>query len=135
VSHGKLVLIDGVYSYPEASDDQRRRGYTRMGALAPRVGPSIKPGGTTFVVELNYRDSAYFYRQGRRPFAADIAIQYSREFKRLASGGNPLKDAVSFIAPFSGCDEAKKVRGRAIALSRIRKSISGETFRFPLEAP
>jgi hypothetical protein len=67
--------------------------------------------------------------------ATDVRVSYSRSYKRLASGGNTLKDAKEFISRFAGCDEAHKVRGRAIALARTRTSISGEVFRFPLGAP
>jgi hypothetical protein len=135
MNRGTLVIIDGVYSFSDSEDKSGRRGLARIGALGPSASSSPNPGGSTFVVELNYSESSYAFRSGRRPFAANLTIQYSRQFRRISSGGNVVKDAVSFVSNFSGCSEAKKVRGRAIALSRIRASISGETFRFPLESP
>jgi hypothetical protein len=131
-----LRIVDGVYVPSAHKDEGLRRGLVRIGgALQPAVGSEIKPGGTTFLVDLHYHDSAFSYGTGKGFYATDVRVSYSRSYKRLASGGNTLKDAKEFISRFAGCDEAHKVRGRAIALSRIRSSISGEVFRFPLEAP
>jgi hypothetical protein len=59
-------------------------------------------------------------------------ISYSKKINRIASSKNPMKAAKSIISEYAGCDEASIVRKRAIALSRIRLSISGEEFRFRL---
>ena len=136
MNYGTLRIVDGVYVPPSHRDEGLRRGLVRIGgALQPAVGSEIKPGGMTFLVDLYYQDSAFSYGSGKGFYATDVRVSYSRSYKRLASGGNTLKDAKDFISRFAGCDEAHKVRGRAIALSRIKNSISGETFRFPLEAP
>lgn len=136
MNYGILKIIDGTYAPTAHQDDFRRRGMVRIGgALQPEVGSSIKPGGTTFLVDLHYHDRAYSYGSGTGLYATEIGVSYSRSFKRLASGGNVLKDAKEFVSRFSGCEEAQKLRGRVIALSRIRKSISGESFRFPVEEP
>jgi hypothetical protein len=136
VNYGTLRIVDGVYSPSHHEDEGLRRGMVRIGgALQPAVAPQIKPGGTTFLVDLQYHDRAFYYGSGKGFYATDVRVSYSRSYKRLASGGNTLRDAKDFISRFAGCAEAHKVRGRAIALSRIRNSISDEVFRFPLEAP
>ena len=136
MNYGVLKIVDGTYAPAAQHDDFRRRAMVRVGgALQPAVGSAIKPGGTTFLVDLHYHDRAYSYGSGSGLYATEIGVSYSKSFKRLASGGNVLKDAKEFVARFSGCEEAQKLRGRIIALSRIRKSISGESFRFSVEAP
>lgn len=136
MNYGTLTLVDGTYTPSSYADEGLRRGLVRInGALQPHAGTTIKPGGTTFLVDLHYHDRAYSYGSGKGFYATEIGVSYSRSYKRLASGGNTLKDAKEFISRFAGCEEAHKVRGRAIALARIRKSISGEAFRFPLEVP
>lgn len=135
MNYGTLTIVDGVYQPEGPSDERMKRGMVRLGgALAPNSRYSPKPGGTTFVVNLSYTDRAYHYGNGG-PVATDIRAAYSRQFKRLASGGNPLKEAKNFVAQFAGCEEAQKLRGRVIAISRVHKTIYGETFRFPVEAP
>lgn len=134
MNFGTLTIVNGDY-HPESHDDlERRRGLVRMGgALVPLPAPQQRPYGSTFVVELNYSAKAYSLEAGKSPYATNVSANYSRTYKRLASGGNPLKDAKNFVASFAGCEEAHKLRKRVIALSRIRKTIYGETFRFPLE--
>lgn len=138
MNYGTLVIVDGVYQPPQSSPEGRR-GFARLergndGALRPPVLMS-KPGSTTFVVDLFYNERAYLYGGWKNPTFAGLNTDYSRSVRRLAPGGNPLAAAKRVVSEYAGCDEAHKVRGRAIALSRIRKTISGEVFRFPLEAP
>jgi hypothetical protein len=135
VNYGTLRIVDGVYMPSSHKEEGLRRGLVRIGgALRPALGSEIKPGGTTFLVDLHYEDRAFSYGSGKGFYATELRVSYSRSYKRLASGGNTLKDAKEFVSRFAGCEEAHKLRKRAIALSRIRNSISGESFRFPLEA-
>lgn len=136
MNFGTLTIVDGVYSPSLPDDSVRHRGLVRMGgALAPPPSYQQRAQGTTFVVELNYSARSHSFGVGKTPYATDISANYSRTYKRLASGGNPLKDAKDFVATFAGCHEAHKLRKRVIALARIRKTVYGETFRFPLEEP
>jgi hypothetical protein len=141
MNYGTLVMVDGSVPLPRNSasppdlDAGRRRGLVRLGgALAPPMQEFVDPSKTTFVVELNYSERAFRLSERDGRFVPEISVEYSRQFKRLASGGNPLKDAKNFVAKFAGCNEAHKLRKRVIALSRMRNTISGETFRFPLRA-
>lgn len=136
MNYGNLTIVDGTYVPASHEDEGLRRGLVRInGALQPKAGTGVRAGGTTFLVDLHYHDRAYSYGTGKGFYATDIGVSYSRSYKRLAAGGNTLKDAKEFVSRFAGCEEAHKLRGRAIALSRIRSSISGEVFRFPLEGP
>lgn len=136
MNYGTLVIVDGSDTGPLDSDDRPRRGFVRLGgALAPRPPQRGSYSGSTFVVDLNYSDLSFVVSDGVNKSATDISVSYSRQFKRLASGGNPLKDAKEFVAMFAGCDEAHKLRKRAIALARTKRSISGIAFRFPVEGP
>lgn len=101
------------------------------GALAPPV-LSARPESPTVVIELRYNYYAQKYAGGKAPLITSVPISYSKSIKRLAKSGNPLGSATSLISQLAGCDEAKMVRGRAIALSRIHKTISGEAFKFRL---
>lgn len=103
------------------------------GALAPPAQEFVDPSKASFVVELNYSDRAFRLSERNGRFSSDMSVSYSKQFKRLASGGNPLKAAKDFVAQFAGCDEAHKLRKRVIALARIKKTVDGEVFRFPLE--
>lgn len=135
MNFGTIVIIDGTHQTPDRSDDELRRGMVRLGgALAPRHPPAHNYGGITFTVDLNYSDTAHAIGEAGR-YATDITVAYSRRYKRLASGGNPLKDAKSFVSQFAGCEEAHKLRKRIIATAKTKVSISGLEFRFPLEAP
>lgn len=138
MNYGTLVITDGVFQSSLSPPSQGRMGLVRMergvdGALAP-TSLSQKPDRTTFVVELNYNDNARLYISGKSPSATRIPVGYSKTYTRVSPGGSPLRAATEFVSNYAGCDEAQKVRRRAIALSRIHKTISGEAFRFPLEA-
>lgn len=134
MNFGTLTIVDGHYQPETHHDLEHRRGLVRMGgALVPLPAPQGRPHGTTFVVEANYSAKAYSLESGKSPYATNVSANYSKTYKRLASGGNPLKDAKNFVATLAGCEEAHKLRKRVIALSRIKKTIYGETFRFPLE--
>lgn len=136
MNFGTLAIIDGTSRFGGLPSTDGRRGMVRIGgALAPPPGPDHIPEGVTFLVELRYAESANWISGGSKVPVGGVMASYSKSFKRLASGGNPLKDAKNFVSQFSGCDEAHKLRKRVIALSRRRKSISGEEFRFPLGAP
>lgn len=136
MNYGTLVLVDGTYTPSSYNDEGLRRGLVRVdGALRPRAATAVNSGGETFLVDLHYHDRAFSYGAGKGFYATEIGVYYSRSYKRLASGGNSLRDAKEFVAGFAGCKEAHKLRKRAIALARTKNSISGEVFRFPLEAP
>lgn len=135
MNFGTIVIIDGFNQPPVRSDERLRRGMVRLGgALAPSRPDSQVYGGTTFTVGLNYSDTAHAIGEAGR-YATNITVAYSRGYKRLASGGNPIKDAKEFVARFAGCEEAHKLRKRIIATAKTKTSISGVEFRFPLEAP
>lgn len=136
MSYGTLVMMDGLHRQPPPPPSAPRNGFVGMdtgedGAFVPRP-PSQRAGANTFVVELNYTKRAYLYGGDKKPVVTDTPVGYRKTFRRLAPGGNPLKAAKEFISEFAGCPEARKVRGRAIALSRMHGTISGEVFRFPL---
>lgn len=136
MNYGTLVIVDGSEPARRDLDDRPRRGFVRMGdALAPRPPQRGAYAGSTFVVDLKYSDLSFVVSDGLNKSATDISVSYARQFKRLASGGNPLKDAKEFVAKFAGCDEAHKLRKRVIALARTKSSISGIAFRFPVEGP
>jgi len=141
MNYGTLMIVDGSVALPSSSappsdsDAGYRRGLVRLGgALAPPKQEFVDPSKTTFIVELNYSERAFRLSERDGRFAPEMSVEYARQFKRLASGGNPLKDAKNFVAKFAGCNEAHKLRKRVIALSRMRNTISGESFRFPLKA-
>lgn len=136
MNYGTIRIIDGIPESTLASDASTRRGLVRMergsdGALAPIVS-SAKSKVTTLVVELHYNDRAYLYAGQKSPTITSVYVGYSKSIKRLAQGDNSLGSATRLVSELAGCDEARKVRGRAIALSRIHKTISEETFRFRL---
>lgn len=136
MNYGTIRIVNGVYEPPSVSSPASRRGIVRMerdsdGVLAPPV-LSSKSKVSTLVVELQYNDHAHLYAGQKSPIITSVYVGYSKSIKRLAQGGNPVRSATSLVSDLAGCDEAHKVRRRAIALSRIRKTISEETFRFRL---
>lgn len=62
----------------------------------------------------------------------EMQTQFSKFLRRIDDSKNPIKKAKMFISKYAGCDEASIVRKRIIAISRIKKTISGEKFRFRL---
>jgi hypothetical protein len=129
-SYGTVVIQDGVYE-PGSLDPRLRMSPVRMdGGTAP-IPPRLvsKAGLVNFVVELNYTSQRNIY-SGGAAVPLGLTVEYAKKFTRIASDRNPVTDAKRFISQFSGCDEAKKLRRRMIAISRIHKSISDETFRF-----
>lgn len=136
MNFGTLVMTDGMTHDRSASDERFRRGLVRIGgAIVPADSGVGSHSGSTFVVDLRYSQNSFVVSDGINRMATDISVTYARQFKRLASGGNPLKDAKEFVSLFAGCAEAHKLRKRAIALARMKKSISGVEFRFPVEDP
>lgn len=135
-SKGYLTIVDGGISPPpETSSNKGLMGFVRMGdTLVPSQNRSFKTTRPSFVVDLHYSATAHTI-SNHKVYASGLTTSYSKNFRRLASGGNLVGDAVNFVSQFSGCDEAKKLRGRIIALSRLKKTISGEVFKFPVEAP
>ena len=139
MNYGTIVIVDGSFQAPPVSSPEGRRGFARMergvdGALRP-LTPVLKSGGTTLVMELHYNKNAYLYGGPKSPIITKVPVSYSKTVRRLSDSGGPVASAKRLVSEYAGCSEAHKVRGRAIAMSRIRSSISGEVFRFPLEAP
>lgn len=138
MNYGTIEIIDGVFKTPPV-DGRLRRGMTRLtpgpdGVLAPPV-PVAKSGVFTFVMKLHYNQYAYLWGGSKGPAISGVPVSYSKTITRLADPSNPVAAAKKFVVEYAGCDEAAKFRGRAIALSRIHKTISREEFRFPLEVP
>lgn len=129
-SYGKVVIQDGVYESGSLTPEYRNAPVRMNGEPAP-VNPSFvqKAGLVNFVVDLNYTSQRNIY-SGGSAIPLGLTVEYAKRFTRIASDRNPVTDAKRFISQFAGCDEAKKLRRRMIAISRIRKSISNETFRF-----
>lgn len=63
---------------------------------------------------------------------SSFLARYSKSFDRIVPSANPMGGAKRFISGYAGCDEASIVRHRAIALARMKLSISGLEFRFRL---
>lgn len=136
LNYGVLKLNKDDESFSKFAPYYRSNSLVRLGgALAPSSISTASHNGASFSVDLYYNESSFFVASGvGKPIKAQT-ISYSKSFKRLASGGNPLADAKRFVAQIAGCDEAKKLRGRVIALSRIKKTIYGQDFRFRLGEP
>jgi hypothetical protein len=132
-SYGTVVIQDGVYS---TSKPEGTSGFVTYplseGVLSPTFSP--KADAKAFVVDIHYLDYKYVF-SGQKPLPTIIPINYDKSFTRIASDKNTVGQVKSFISQFAGCAEAQKVRRRAIALSKIRKSISNYTFRFPVQNP
>lgn len=108
VSSGSLDLASGVVSlfYGSASSSS-----------------SSEVLQTSLIVDYIYEETVSSFR---------MTNTFSKRIDRIASSKNPMKAAKSAVAEYAGCREASMVRKRAVALSRIRLSISGEEFRFRL---
>lgn len=138
-SYGTVVIQDGVYirKDPALSEAERRqrRGVARYYEEVNReIYPQFtsKSNGTkTFDVSLNYNDYKYAYKEGRRSYATNINIDYSKNYKRI-SGKNVLRDVKNFVSEYAGCCEASKLRKRIIALEKIHDTISNVNFKFSL---
>jgi len=136
MNYGTIRIVDGHNQPVSRPDLPASPGLVRMergldGAFAPP--PNLSESKVaTLVVDLYYNDHAYLYAGRKSPIITSVYVGYSKSIKRLAQGGNPVGSATKIVSEIAGCDEAKKVRGRAIALSRIRKTISSEVFRFRL---
>lgn len=136
MSYGTLVIVDGVYRPAAPHDDARRRGIARLTpgeeeALLPRP-PIVKTGGCTLDMEINCTDRAYLWGGDKMPYITDVVVEHKKTIRRLSTTANPIASAKRLIAEYAGYQEAAKFRGRAIALSRIHSTISGEVFRFAL---
>lgn len=135
MSYGTVTIQDGVY-LPSEPDRRFRSAPVRADIPAPAESNRLTPRGDlkTFEMELRYTQYKNIYFSGATLRLSE-KVEYSKNIRRIASGSNPTRDLKRLVAQFSGCDEASKLRKRIIALSRIRNSISGETFRFGVEDP
>lgn len=139
MNYGTVEIVDGIFKAPPPPDGRMRRGFARMapgpdGVLAPPA-QAAKPGASTFVMNLYYNGYAYLWGGTKGPAISGVPVRYSKTIRRLADPSNPVADAKELVVEYAGCDEGAKFRGRAIALSRMHRTISGEEFRFPLEGP
>ena len=82
------------------------------------------------MVDLNFIKDKYVLINSTAK-STNLSIEYKKQLRRV-SGKNTINDVASSVAPYSGCEEARKLRKRLIALERIHNSISGESFRFPI---
>lgn len=135
MSYGTVTIQDGVY-LPSEPDRRFRNVPVRVDVPASTPLNRLTPRGDlkTFEMELRYTQYKNIYFSGAALRLSE-KVEYSKNIRRIASGSNPTRDLKRLVAQFSGCDEASKLRKRIIALSRIRNSISGETFRFGVEDP
>jgi hypothetical protein len=132
-SYGTVVIQDGVYS---TSKPEGTSGFVTYplseGVLSPTFSP--KADAKTFVVDIHYLDYKYIY-SGQKILPTVLPANYDKRYIRVASDKNTVGQVKAFISQFAGCAEAQKVRRRAIAISKIHKSISDYTFRFPVQKP
>lgn len=136
-SYGTAVIQDGTYAYDQNPANGKRTGFVSYSDFRDEVFPRLFPKPTglkTFVVELRYAETKYVYRSGRAPYATNIPISYSKQYRRV-SDRNVTGDLKSFVSQFSGCEEAHKLRKRIIALTGLHGSVSDETFRFGIGGP
>lgn len=133
-SYGTVVINDGVYEFKnEIQDDAERRGVARYSdQYVPEIFPKILKSSSdlkSFDMNIFYRDYKYVYH-GFSSLATNFQVEYQKKITRISSAKNPLKDVKSYVAEYSDCYEAQKIRKKAIALSRMKTTISGEVFRF-----
>jgi|688.fasta_scaffold715721_1 hypothetical protein len=132
-SYGTVVIQDGVYSTSKPEGTSGFATYPLSeGVLSPTFSP--KAEAKAFVVDIHYLDYKYIY-SGQKILPTVLPVNYDKRYARVASDKNTVGQVKSFIAQFAGCTEAQKVRRRAIALSKIHKSISDYTFIFPVQKP
>ena len=132
-SYGTVVIQDGVYS---TSKPEGTSGFATYPLSESVLSPTFSPkaDAKTFVVDIHYLDYKYIY-SGQKILPTVLPVNYDKRYARVASDKNTVGQVKSFIAQFAGCTEAQKVRRRAIALSKIHKSISDYTFIFPVQKP
>lgn len=109
VSSGSLDLASGVISI--------------LYGAASSSSSSSEALQTFLLVDYDYEETVSSFR---------MTNTFSKRIERIASSKNPMKAAKAMVAEYAGCREAAMVRKRAVALSRIKLSISGEDFRFRL---
>lgn len=134
-SYGVLSIQDGFKATQDNQFDQReRRGFVRYVNHSDKIlGPNSfekSQNIKTFTVDLYFIKDKYILKNSVTT-ATNFNVEYNKQFKRV-SGKNTLDEAASFISPYAGCDETKKLRRRLIALERIHNSVSDESFRFPI---
>lgn len=134
-SYGTVVINDGVYEFNnKIQDDIERRGLVRYSdQYVPEVFPKVLKSSSdlkSFDMNIFYRDYKYVYHKNFSSLATNFQTEYQKKITRISSSKNPLKDVKSYVAEYSDCYEAQKIRKKAIALSRMRTTISGEVFRF-----
>lgn len=62
----------------------------------------------------------------------NVIITKEDKYLRI-SGKNLCKDVRNFVCPFAGYEESSKLRKRIIALQKIKSSVAGQQFVFPIE--
>lgn len=133
-SYGTVVIQDSVYVPPEPPNGRERRGMARYSEeILGAIVPTQKPASSdlkTFVVDLFYSDYKYIYREGERALPTALPVEYDKTIRRISSAKNVLNEVANVVATYSDCDEARKLRKRMIAISKLRNSISNEKFRF-----
>lgn len=134
-SYGTASVQDGVRNISNDEPNKERSGLVRYSSdYVPEIVPKIYNKNqdlNSFEVNIFYRDYKYIYDS--TSLTTNYQIQYSKNFTRIASARNVVSDLKNFVAEYAGCYEAHKLRKRIIALSKLRGSVSGETFRFGVE--
>lgn len=137
-SYGTVSIQDGFYELnDEIPNDQERRGLVRYSSqYVPEIFPKVfRSSNELQSINLNvyYRDYKYVYHSGFRPLATNVQIEFEKKISRIAPSKNALSEVTTRVAEYAGCYEAKKIRKKIIALSRIHNSVSTESFRFGVE--
>ena len=107
-----------------------RNGMVRMGELSPVLTTPPSDKGS-FSVELHDFDTKYKW-VGGGPVPTNMTVEYFKSYRRISPEKNPIGSAKKFVSQFAGTYEASKLRSRMIAIEKLRGSIVGESFRFPL---
>lgn len=122
----------GNFSFSDVGEPSRRIAFGSLdlasGVVSMAYGSASSSSSsealqTGLLVDYMYEDTVSSFR---------MTNTFSKRIDRIASSKNPMKAAKAMVAEYAGCREAAMVRKRAVALSRIRLSISGEDFRFRL---
>lgn len=137
-SYGTISIQNSIYVPHDFPSLRERRSASRYseeirGALAPVRTPSSS-NLNTFVIDLFYSDYKYVYKQGGRPYSTALTVEYDKKIKRVSSSKDILNEAANLVSTYSSCNEAKKLKKRMVALSRLKNSISDEVFRFSTDS-
>lgn len=133
-SYGIATVQDGVLKTDQnilEEERERRMGFARFSSVReifPKPILTTNKNNKSVSVDLFYKEKVHSFNG--KLISNNRYVEYSKKANKIISTKNIVKELKNVVSQYADCNEAKRIRGVALALQKIKPTISNENFKF-----